>query len=139
MTNAPLTPRRASGLSGLSGFSQGPGLVPASSLADGGEFRLALEGPSTKSFPTDGEPMPAPGALAAPGQARCGSSPSSSTAPGFSRGYEIATGVTVGSTARSRIRETHRRSDRPAHSHPERPARWASLSAISSRGPPPSS
>ena len=25
-------------------FSQGPGTVPASTLADGGEFRLALEG-----------------------------------------------------------------------------------------------
>jgi hypothetical protein len=26
------------------GFAQGPGFVPASTLADGGEFRLALEG-----------------------------------------------------------------------------------------------
>jgi hypothetical protein len=26
------------------GYSQGPGLIPASTLADGGEIRLALEG-----------------------------------------------------------------------------------------------
>ncbi len=41
------------------------------------------KGPSTQSFSTDGEPMPAPPPLATQGHARSGSSPSLSTAPGF--------------------------------------------------------
>ena len=42
------------------------------------------KGLSAKSSSSEREPMPAPPALVTRGQARCGGSPSSSTAPGFS-------------------------------------------------------
>jgi hypothetical protein len=67
-------------------FSQGPGPVPASKWANGGEFRLALEGALDQIIlnRNRGESMPDPPLTAARGRARRGSSLSSNTALGFS-------------------------------------------------------
>ena len=51
------------------------------------------KGLSTRSISTDVGPMPAPPAFAARGRARCGSSPSSSAAPGSSPHGRLSTDV----------------------------------------------